>query len=245
MVQRGLVPGAITPGTLIRDGGIVPWPSTSLGSLVAAVFLHVSILHIGIKMMSLYFVGRYVEYDISRWEYAIAYLALGIAGNLTTAFLGPSDVVSVGASGAIFGLAGLLIVLWSRRRTIGARSEKTWLIMMLALNLVYDLATPGIAITAHVGGLGAGLLWGVGHEWATHQRTRRKLARWRNSEVKNPNVSPPDVGNVERTLHSGARDSSPGQSRVWRLLGTVLLSALFVTTIFVLLGGTFPALPRL
>ncbi len=184
LLQHGLTPGAITPTTLVRDGGVVRWPSTSLKSLVFATFLHVNMIHIGINMLSLFFVGRYVEEELSPTEYVLAYLIFGIMGNISSAFLEPTNVVSAGASGAIFGLVGLLIILWKHQRSLLANNGVRWLLMMLGINLVYDLLTPGIAIWAHFGGLFAGLGWGLIHHAVLNHRRQTRLATWRQETPK-------------------------------------------------------------
>ncbi|MBO0790583.1 MAG: rhomboid family intramembrane serine protease [Ktedonobacteraceae bacterium] len=125
------------------------------------MFLHVDIFHIGLNMLSLYFVGRTVEVLYGPMRYLAIYFLSGIAGGLLFLFTDPTGV-AVGASGAIFGIFGALGVFYIvNRRALGVYGRgaiSQWL-FWIALNIIIG-AVPGsnIALTAHIGGLIAGML---------------------------------------------------------------------------------------
>lgn len=128
--------------------------------IFTAMFLHVSIFHVGVNMLSLFFIGRVVETFYGKWRYLVIYLVSGIVGGLATFFLQPG-VWAVGASGAIFGVFGALGVFYvADRRALGsygAGAMANWL-FWLALNLVYGFSDPNIGIIDHIGGLIAGIM---------------------------------------------------------------------------------------
>ena len=121
--------------------------------LISAAFLHYGPLHIAMNMFSLYFAGSILEQVIGHWRFALLYLVSGLAGSAGALYINPNSF-SVGASGAIFGVLGGLLVL-ERRGHIGTGGQVLGLIV---LNLVITFAIPGISVGAHVGGLIAGLL---------------------------------------------------------------------------------------
>jgi rhomboid protease GluP len=128
--------------------------------IFTAMFLHVNILHVGLNMLSLFFIGRVVEAFYGKWRYLVIYLVSGIVGGLATFFLQP-NVWAVGASGAIFGVFGALGVFYvADRRALGsygASAIANWL-FWLALNLIYSFSDPNIGIVDHIGGLTAGIV---------------------------------------------------------------------------------------
>jgi len=133
--------------------------------IFTAALLHGSLLHIGFNMYALYLFGPRMEQQVGSVPFAALYLATAGAGGLLSYLLGSLNQVSIGASGAIFGLFGAWIfVAWKMRNTPGGRSMFTQLFVLLAINVVISLA-PGIDGLAHLGGFVAGLgiaaLWSV------------------------------------------------------------------------------------
>jgi membrane associated rhomboid family serine protease len=128
--------------------------------IFTAMFLHVSLLHVGVNMLSLFFIGRVVETFYGRWRYLVIYLVSGIVGGLATFFLQP-EAWAVGASGAIFGVFGALGVFYvADRRALGsygAGAIANWLFWLI-LNLVLGFSDPTIGISDHIGGLVAGIV---------------------------------------------------------------------------------------
>jgi len=133
--------------------------------IFTAALLHASLLHIGFNMYALYLFGPRMEQQVGSAPFAALYLAAAGAGGLVSYLFGPLQQVSIGASGAVFGLFGAWIfVAWKMRKTPGGRSMFTQLFVLLAINVVISLS-PGIDGFAHLGGFLAGLgiaaLWSV------------------------------------------------------------------------------------
>jgi membrane associated rhomboid family serine protease len=121
--------------------------------LVSAAFLHYGPFHLAMNMFSLYFAGSILEQVVGRWRFALLYLVSGLAGSAGALYLSP-DKLTVGASGAIFGVLGGLLIL-ERRGNIATGGQVLGLII---LNLVLTFAISGISIGGHIGGLIAGIL---------------------------------------------------------------------------------------
>jgi len=122
--------------------------------MLSAAFLHYGPLHLGLNMVSLYFAGSILEQVIGRWRYLLLYLLSGLAG-AAGALLWTPNGATVGASGAIFGILGALLVL-ERRGNIATGGQVLGLII---LNLVITFAySSSISVGGHIGGLIGGLL---------------------------------------------------------------------------------------
>jgi membrane associated rhomboid family serine protease len=121
--------------------------------MISAAFLHYGPFHLAINMYSLYFAGTLLEAIIGRWRFALLYIGSGIAGSAGAIWLSPNQV-TVGASGAIFGILGALFIL-ERRNHIATGGQVAGLIV---LNLVFTfLFRSSISLGGHVGGLIGGL----------------------------------------------------------------------------------------
>jgi membrane associated rhomboid family serine protease len=121
--------------------------------LVTSAFLHASVLHLATNMITLYIVGAPLERVLRQVRYLIVYFLSAIGGSLFSVWLSPEFSIGVGASGAIFGLFGALVVL---RRQVGA--EAGALAVLIGLNLVISFTLPNISWQAHIGGLVTGVL---------------------------------------------------------------------------------------
>ncbi len=126
--------------------------------LFTAMFIHWSWLHILLNGWSLYIVGTVVEPVYGSWRTLGIYLLGGLLGGVATLALMPPNVVSAGASGAIFALLGaVLVVAIAARRRIGP-SLLWWAVGIVGINLLFDLYNPQIAIWDHLGGFVGGIL---------------------------------------------------------------------------------------
>ncbi|HTW07793.1 MAG TPA: rhomboid family intramembrane serine protease [Acidimicrobiales bacterium] len=121
--------------------------------LVTSIFVHYSILHIGLDMFSLFIVGRALEPALGWWRYLGLFLVAGFGGAIGAYLLTSPFDAEAGASGAIFGLFGAYFVLARR-----ARLNTSGILTLIVINLVYSFTVPGIAWQAHVGGLLTGLV---------------------------------------------------------------------------------------
>jgi membrane associated rhomboid family serine protease len=143
--------------------------------LVTSMFVHESPAHIALNMLSLWWIGVPVESRLGRLRYLLTYLVCGIgASAVSFAFMGRYDA-SLGASGAIFGLLGVLAVMAYREKL-----DMRPILIVIVLNLAYSFSVAGIDWHAHVGGLGCGLLLGVAFAYAP--RPARVTAWYRNPQ---------------------------------------------------------------
>ncbi len=126
--------------------------------ILTSMFLHESYLHVGLNMLSLYFIGRLVEQVYGFWRYLAIYFGTGIFGGILILFL--SNAPALGASGAIFGVFGALgIFLWYNRRALGPMLSQ-W-VFWLVLNLAFTFGFGDISVSGHIGGLSMGLILGL------------------------------------------------------------------------------------
>lgn len=132
--------------------------------LVTYMFLHGGIMHIAFNMWCLWDLGRLCESLYGRWTFLAIYLVTGIAAGLASVGWNPG-VLSVGASGAIFGLAGALIASFylgefSLPRVAISGTLRS-LVIFAVFNLGFGQQFNGIDNAAHVGGLVSGLILGA------------------------------------------------------------------------------------
>src|SRR6056297_990596 len=152
-----------TTGTLIQFGAQYG-PLVASGEwyrLITANFLHGGLMHIFFNSYALFYFGIVVEKIYSSQKFIFIYLISGIVGNLLTQFF-YTNVPSVGASGAIFGLVGLMFsagISGTMRGRLRGFSG-TALLPMILINLFLGFTVPGINNLAHIGGLGTGFLLG-------------------------------------------------------------------------------------
>lgn len=133
--------------------------------LVTGIFLHASIPHILFNMMSLFAVGTLAERLYGSWKFLAIYMGSGLVGSLASLSYAVvtrnMDIVGVGASGAIFGVAGALITIRFHGSEIIPRRLRervsTSMIPLVLLSLVFAFLTPHVDNTAHIGGLLGGM----------------------------------------------------------------------------------------
>jgi Uncharacterized membrane protein (homolog of Drosophila rhomboid) len=117
--------------------------------LITAAFLHFNVLHIGFNSWALYVVGPYLERALGHARYLALYLLSALGGSVLGYWFDGFNTLSVGASGAIFGLFAATFVI-GRRLGVDVRG----VVMLIVLNLVITfLPGTGISWTAHLGGL--------------------------------------------------------------------------------------------
>jgi rhomboid protease GluP len=143
-------------------------PATEDGEwwrLCSAMFLHFGIVHLGLNMLALWESGHLVERMYGHGRFAAIYVFSGLVGNLLSLDAHGNSTVSGGASGAIFGLYGaLLVFLALHRRNLRPREFK-WMFWgaaaLATLMILLGILIPGIDNAAHIGGLIAGALAGA------------------------------------------------------------------------------------
>ena len=126
--------------------------------LFTAMFLHGDIQHLAFNMYSLWALGSNLERMMPKWKYVILYIVAGLGGSyLPHRMMG--DIVSIGASGAIFGLLGALIGYVMKHREMFRRGALMNLLIIAGINLAWGFQ-PGSGIDnfGHLGGLITGFL---------------------------------------------------------------------------------------
>ncbi len=135
-----------------------------LWRLITAMFVHIGLAHLLINMLCLYELGALTEHIYGRWSMLLLYGLTGLAGAVASLARNPT-IVSAGASGAVFGLAGVLIASLLFGKLAAPRRELmialASLLAFAAYNLSYGFLKGGIDNGAHVGGLVSGLLLGI------------------------------------------------------------------------------------
>ncbi len=148
-------------GRFTFDWGLYP-PLVGDGEwwrLVTGGFLHAGALHLGMNMFVLYTIGSSLEPAIGKLRFLTAYAVSLIGGALGVVLLFErGQGLTVGASGAIFGLFGVLVVYQLAR---GQNPFQSGLGTIIILNLVFTFALPGISVGGHVGGLVSGAIVGA------------------------------------------------------------------------------------
>lgn len=145
---------------LIRDGVLIPALVTQQHQwwrIITAAFLHAGIWHIGLNMLSLYWLGRFIEVVLRPFRMGLVYFVSLIVSGLTIVYFSPPDAATLGASGAIFGLFGALFAIGLKLGERGSDLVRSN-IGILVINLLWTFMVPGISWQAHVGGLIAGFV---------------------------------------------------------------------------------------
>ncbi len=128
--------------------------------LVTAVFLHGSIIHLAFNSLVLFDLGPAVEEMYGAPRFLVLYLVTGIASSLASLWWHPFSIM-VGCSGSLFGLIGVMIAYGYRHRTALGQHIKSMYVRWAIYGLIFGLVFPGIDNAAHVGGLIAGVAFGM------------------------------------------------------------------------------------
>jgi membrane associated rhomboid family serine protease len=160
LLRNGLYYGnsVYTPSAFVHLPGALAVGDAGLAHgewwrLITAAFLHYGPIHIGMNMLALWWLGHPVEAALGRWRFLLLYVVAGFAGSTGALLLSPNDV-TVGASGAIFGILGAFFVLeyHATGRLMGQAMT------LIVINIAFSFAVPNISIGGHLGGLAAGVL---------------------------------------------------------------------------------------
>jgi membrane associated rhomboid family serine protease len=164
--------GVNQPGGKLFENGALCGDFVADGEwwrLGSAAFLHASILHIAFNMFALYWLGTAVEEAIGTGRFLLVYVASGLFGSAMALVFSSQFAVTVGASGAIFGIMGALLVL--EYMTTGSFAGQA--MGLILINMVITLTIPNISIGGHLGGL----VGGIAATYAL-MRTRNLTNQW-------------------------------------------------------------------
>jgi membrane associated rhomboid family serine protease len=149
-------PRAGTEALCNRIGDGHWFPGVSEGAywqLVTSMFAHVEVWHIGFNMLVLWFLGPQLEAVLGRARYLALYFVSGLAGSVCVYWFSDEGSSTLGASGAIFGLMGALLIVVYK---IGGNVQS--IVGWLAINAVFTLLFPGVSWQGHLGGFLGGAL---------------------------------------------------------------------------------------
>lgn len=124
--------------------------------LVSCMFLHGGIVHLGVNMYSLYAIGPMVEKVYGRVKYLAIYFVAGICSSMLSYIYSPS--ISIGASGAIFGLLGAVLVFAIKSKGKTGSSFIKSILSVIFVNIFIGMTLPNIDNFGHVGGLLGGMI---------------------------------------------------------------------------------------
>jgi membrane associated rhomboid family serine protease len=142
-------------GTLVADGALsrATVNNGEVYRLITAGFLHAGLLHLLFNMLSLYIVGQILEPVVGHVRFAVIYFVSLLAGSFGALLLQPHGL-TLGASGAVFGLLGAaFVVLRSRGIDVMQSGLGFWIIFLLLFSF-----RPGVSIGGHLGGLIGGVV---------------------------------------------------------------------------------------
>jgi len=168
----------VTVSLLGIAGGMARWGmqplAIALGDewfrLVSAVFLHGNWLHLGFNMYVLFLLGPPLERLLGHGRFATLFLVSGIGGSVASYAFSPLGTLSVGASGAIFGLMAAWIVIGRR-----LHRDTSQVLVLLAINVAIGFVVPGIDWRAHLGGAATGALVALVLTTSPGPRARSRL----------------------------------------------------------------------
>jgi rhomboid protease GluP len=138
--------------------------------IVSANFLHMGVLHLGMNMFALLYLGKFVEYRLGSFRYFIAYALAGLGSMamvtyIDANFFAASPHVTVGASGAIMGMLGTMGAIhlsgWRQAKAASAGRQFQAVLFSVAFQLVFDLTNGHTSIVGHFSGLLVGFLVGL------------------------------------------------------------------------------------
>lgn len=159
----------MTTGNLLANLGLLYGPVVQDGQwwrVVTSGFLHGSLLHVGFNMYLLFMLGPHLERSLGSLRFLLVYagsLAGGALGVMLFAWAQPT----LGASGAVLGLAGAMGVAMHER---GIRPQQSPVFGLVVLNIALPLLVPGISFWGHLGGILAGMLMGYLLIWLPIRR---------------------------------------------------------------------------
>lgn len=132
--------------------------------LLSSVFVHIGIAHLLLNMWCLWRLGRLAERMFGNWTFLAIYLLSGLGGSLASMSWNPM-IVSAGASGAVFGVAGGLVAFWYFGKVALPRSiikrDLVSILTFVGYNLAFGFSKEGVDNAAHLGGLLVGLALGA------------------------------------------------------------------------------------
>ena len=178
LVTKGLIIACVTiylaqmaaPALGVRLAFVPAVASSQPWRFITTAFLHASLMHLAFNMWALWVLGSALEPVLGRWRFAALYALSAVGGSAMIYWLSSPTSSSwwgltVGASGAVFGLFAALFII---QRRFGR--DTTTIVVLLALNLVISFLGAGISWQGHLGGLATGALVATLYAWAPRDK---------------------------------------------------------------------------
>ena len=162
-------------GSLINDGGLNAVAIDAGGEwwrIITSGFLHAGPLHLLLNMFALYILGSLLEPAVGTARFVGIYVVSLLAGACGALILDPNEL-TVGASGAVFGLMSAAFVMARRR---GMEDLASQIGIYVVINLVFTFSVPNISVGGHVGGLIGGAVAALIVAWFERSRVPNRLA---------------------------------------------------------------------
>lgn len=153
--------GSTNPYTLLKYGAMTNIPELAGESwrLFASMFLHRGFDHLFSNAFAILVFAPPLERLLGWWRYGLLYLGSGLVGNLISMGLHPVGTeihISVGASGAVYGVYGAFLYIALLQRHVMDESSRKTLYSLLIIGVIYSVLVPQINLAAHLGGLVGG-----------------------------------------------------------------------------------------
>ena len=171
--------GVLSGGALLKYGALNSYLVTSGDwyRLITSAFLHGGLLHLLFNMYSLYIVGTQIENFVGKGKYLLIYFVSALSASLMSCVITP-NAISVGASGAIFGLLGALVYFGTQYRIYLSSVIKNQIIPLIIINLMLGFMVSSIDNAAHIGGLIGGVLIAMALGVQKKENTKNKINGW-------------------------------------------------------------------
>ena len=165
IVLNGGYAATLDSDTMLRMGALSydTFISGKWYQIITSMFLHFGITHLFNNMILLIYAGCQLEQMVGKVQYLLLYMGSGIVGNAASLWYYHSIgeyAVSAGASGAIFGVIGALLVILAWNRTNNAETTPRRLFFLAFITIYYGMTTIGVDNAAHIGGLISGIFGG-------------------------------------------------------------------------------------
>ena len=160
VTHGAVISGNIPSGTPLDAGLLVPAYVTQYHEyyrILTAAFLHASVLHIALNMIFFVSVNRFIEAAMGSVRTLAVYVISLIGAGIAVVLFAPPASATLGASGAIFGMFGAMFAAGLKLGEPGKRLVRAN-VGILAINLVWSFAVPGISWQGHVGGFISGFI---------------------------------------------------------------------------------------
>lgn len=148
----------------LLDHGALYGPALREGEwyrLITHLFLHDDIMHLGHNMLILFFLGNVLERHLGKISYVILYFLSGILAAIGSVVYNTTDMVSIGASGAVFGVVGAMVWVVIRNKGKVEGITKEQMLIFLVLSVLAGMGDYSVDNAAHIAGLIAGFLLGI------------------------------------------------------------------------------------